>query len=189
MTYIILFNIFLGYFMKIDLLRDYGKKETVEIDSAIGELDIKNEDFKFDHDIHVLCILHRDIDLIRIDGKVKASAVMECSRCLDSFRRDIVGDFSFVVRHLKNGETVPETSRVFDNEGDDGLLYISNDKDSIDISKFVREALLLSIPQKPVCKEDCKGLCPVCGTNLNEGKCGCARTGNDPRWSALSGLF
>ncbi len=58
----------------------------------------------------------------------------------------------------------------------------------IDLTPAMREQILLSIPPSPVCREDCKGLCPSCGKDLNDGACGCDRTVVDPRWEALKGL-
>ncbi len=58
----------------------------------------------------------------------------------------------------------------------------------IDLDPYVREQLLLAIPQYPVCQEACKGLCPSCGANLNERECGCDRRTPDPRWAALEKL-
>jgi uncharacterized protein len=55
----------------------------------------------------------------------------------------------------------------------------------IDLEPVVREQLILALPQVPVCQEGCKGLCPVCGTNLNEAECGCDRKVPDPRWAGL----
>jgi uncharacterized protein len=55
----------------------------------------------------------------------------------------------------------------------------------IDLDPVVREQLLLALPGYPVCREDCKGLCTVCGVNLNERDCGCDRHVPDPRWAAL----
>ena len=58
----------------------------------------------------------------------------------------------------------------------------------IDLKPALREQILLSIPPSPVCSDDCKGLCPRCGKDLNEGECGCDRTVMDPRWAALKGI-
>lgn len=58
----------------------------------------------------------------------------------------------------------------------------------IDLKPAVREQILLQIPAPPLCAEDCKGLCPMCGKDLNEGECGCDRAVMDPRWTALKGI-
>ena len=59
---------------------------------------------------------------------------------------------------------------------------------TIDFWPAVREQILLALPPAPLCREDCKGLCPTCGKDLNEGECGCDRTAHDPRWDALKAL-
>ncbi|MBN1225748.1 MAG: DUF177 domain-containing protein, partial [Deltaproteobacteria bacterium] len=58
----------------------------------------------------------------------------------------------------------------------------------IDLTEVVREQILLAVPMIPICKEDCKGLCPYCGQNLNQCKCVCAGKTIDPRWSKLQNL-
>ena len=175
--------------MRIDLFKDYNRSSAIEIVAKIRDLDIDIDEFSFDDDIHVICSMQKDMGLARIEGEVDASPVLECSRCLKSFRQDIVGNFSIIARQLKKGETIPVYSDDDRNEDEDDLIYVAHDEDSIDITKFVHDALLLSIPLKPVCSEDCKGLCPVCGNNLNESECGCNRESNDPRWQALSGIL
>ena len=56
----------------------------------------------------------------------------------------------------------------------------------VDLDPILREQVLLSLPEYPVCQEGCKGLCSVCGKNLNEGECGCDRKVPDPRWAGLA---
>jgi uncharacterized protein len=58
----------------------------------------------------------------------------------------------------------------------------------LDLTPAVREQILLSLPAAPLCAEDCKGLCPKCGKDLNDGECGCDRAVLDPRWTALKGI-
>ena len=65
------------------------------------------------------------------------------------------------------------------------ITYLPHDADKIDISKDVRDYLILSVPMKRLCKEDCKGLCYKCGKDLNEGKCDCTELEVDDRWKPL----
>jgi uncharacterized protein len=58
----------------------------------------------------------------------------------------------------------------------------------IDLDPIVREQILLELPEYPVCDEQCKGLCPVCGANLNDRECGCDRHVPDPRWAGLKNV-
>jgi uncharacterized protein len=88
---------------------------------------------------------------------------MECARCLSPVQRVLEGSLENQYRPL------PKTSR---NLLDDiGIGYYSGEY--IDLSDGFRESLLLELPAKVLCSEDCAGLCPHCGHNLNEGKCNC----------------
>lgn len=60
--------------------------------------------------------------------------------------------------------------------------------EQLDLSPLARDAVLLELPQAPLCAEACKGLCPTCGANLNEGDCRCETQSTDPRWAALDAL-
>jgi uncharacterized protein len=60
--------------------------------------------------------------------------------------------------------------------------------DRVDLEPLVRDAVLLELPQAPLCSEECKGLCPTCGINRNEDTCTCEPTNRDPRWAALDEL-
>jgi uncharacterized protein len=61
--------------------------------------------------------------------------------------------------------------------------------DRIDLNELLREQFYLALPMKPLCRDDCKGLCPQCGTNLNTGACSCATQWEDPRLAPLKGLL
>lgn len=69
----------------------------------------------------------------------------------------------------------------------EGYYLVPARAQEIDLREALREELLLAVPQFVECRPDCKGLCPTCGTNLNEGPCGCAKA-QDPRWDALRAL-
>jgi uncharacterized protein len=86
-----------------------------------------------------------------------------------------------------SGATAPDRGAGY---GAGSLEVVAADEETysgkvIDLDPVVREQLLLSIPAYPVCRESCKGLCPVCGANLNDGDCGCDRRTPDPRWAGL----
>jgi len=117
--------------------------------------------------------------LITARGQVRAKVRLFCSRCLEPFTEDTEGSFETVVR--RTGENLrPE-------DEDDIPVYLGDDWAGFDAA--VRESLILSIPMKPLCGESCRGLCPVCGGNLNETECTCSREGSDPRWEGLRTLL
>ena len=161
--------------MKIELFGDYKRSKFIEFDSNISELGITGDMFPSDSFIHVICNVRMDEDLARVDGQVVLSAVLECSRCLELFGHDIIGDFSLVVRRLKKGEVIPHDYDDDEEEDRDSLIFLSHGEDSIDITEYVHDSLLLSNLLKPLCDDHCKGLCPFCGINLNESECDCIK--------------
>jgi uncharacterized protein len=72
---------------------------------------------------------------------------------------------------------------------EEGYFFADPSSAFFEIDDLVREAVILSVPAKPLCSENCKGLCPVCGTDLNRSTCSCAKKDIDPRWDQLKGLL
>ncbi|MFC1650770.1 DUF177 domain-containing protein [Candidatus Latescibacterota bacterium] len=177
--------------MKINFSGTQNKTSVSEFDTDVLELDVQAEDITFVDGIHVVCKTHKYIDLSRLEIEVTAHAEQDCSLCAEPFRQEIKGDFSLIIRHLKKGELIPSFAED-DSEDieayDDNLIFLPFGEDSIDISENVHDALLLAVPLKPVCKDDCKGLCTQCGANLNISDCSCAKNNTDSRWQALSKL-
>ncbi len=108
------------------------------------------------------------------DFKVK----YECDRCGASFKSSLKSDYKMV--YLMN-EAPLETDSI-------NISYLSRIEDKIDTISDVREFALLSVPMKKLCKENCKGLCPKCGSDLNKEQCKCITEEIDPRWKPLMEL-
>jgi uncharacterized protein len=68
------------------------------------------------------------------------------------------------------------------------LILSAYEGDAVDLDEVVREQLLLALPSRHLCREDCQGLCQKCGANLNDGHCSCEQGEVDPRWAALANL-
>jgi uncharacterized protein len=113
---------------------------------------------------------------LHLSGAVAATLSTACHRCLDPVRQDVVGDFELMVRR---GEHAAET-------GDD-VITLPLHQHEVDLDPYVHEAVVLSMPMLVVCREDCRGLCPSCGVNLNRETCACGPSA-DPRWDALRKL-
>jgi len=119
----------------------------------------------------------------RLAGTVQGELELNCSRCLEPFRMPVTAAFDL--------RYVPRTENTGDEErevGEDDLTTAFYDEDQIDLSELIAEQLQLALPMKPLCSEDCKGLCPHCGTNLNTGTCHCNQEWVDPRFAALKQL-
>ena len=114
---------------------------------------------------------------------VCAEITMECARCLESFRREIVCATDFIATSLSVAE---ERKGVIDDED---YVYFKGDDLRIDIVEPVRQALALELPLKPLCTENCRGLCQKCGANLNQTTCECKPEETDPRWEGLKKLL
>ncbi|HEY1815975.1 MAG TPA: DUF177 domain-containing protein [Kofleriaceae bacterium] len=120
-------------------------------------------------------------------GTFKGHVVVACSRCVGEVRLDI--DEQLRVTFLPVAEMPKD-----DDESEDGAEVVEDDLDvfafdgeTIDLEPLFREQFILAVPYAPVCREDCKGLCPQCGIDLNSGTCSCEQP-IDPRLAALKGL-
>lgn len=105
-----------------------------------------------------------------------AKASFACDRCAEEFTMPIEGTFTAVYSWNESD---------IGTEQDDNFFLMTEGQKTIDLTDPVREYLLLAVPIKTLCREDCRGLCPECGTNLNERPCSCARPATDSRWDAL----
>lgn len=175
--------------MEIALFENLPDSDRITVETDAAEIDLHGDDCVFEGPVRVVLHLNRNEDIVYATLTARATLILECARCLRSFRHDIEGKVSFVVQRLKLGETSPEQSEEGEEENEDNLFFLQYNERSIDITNFVRDAVILSIPLKPVCDAQCKGLCPVCGENKNERDCGCVEKQTDPRWQSLSKLM
>lgn len=120
---------------------------------------------------------------IEIEGRVEATAWMECSRCLDSFEAPVTTDFSLVV--VSDATEFGAGEQRTDSE-DMRLFYASSGR--VDLRELTREQVYLNLPLKPLCDADCAGLCPTCGANRNRIECRCRSAETDPRLQPLLDL-
>jgi uncharacterized protein len=120
---------------------------------------------------------------IRLVGDFAGKFESACSRCLDPVTTELKQDFDLLYRPLRAGKQGEEVS-ISEAETEIGFYQ----GEGLDTADAVREQVLLAMPAKPLCRQDCKGLCPSCGQNLNTSKCSCAEQRQDGRWSALEGI-
>jgi uncharacterized protein len=123
---------------------------------------------------------HQVVRDIRVKGKLETSLEVACARCLDLVVHQVSRSFDLLYRPLGADSGHAELS-VTDAEAEIGYY----EGEGLLLEDTLREQVLLALPLKTVCREDCKGLCPHCGKNLNEIQCSCVDKVEDPRWSAL----
>ena len=128
--------------------------------------------------------VHKDKDRYRLIGTVKTALEHECSRCLEPFRHPV--DSAFDIRYLpQTGNTGEEEKEVEEDDLSDAFYR----DDQIDLMHLMEEQFYLAMPMKPLCRQDCKGLCSNCGTNLNVATCDCQVRWEDPRLAGLKALM
>ena len=118
-----------------------------------------------------------------LDGRLTGDLILQCDRCLEPYEYHLTTDFrlALIVRQGEDGQTEVE---LFREDLEEGLV----DELTIDLADIAREQVFLALPMKSLCREDCAGLCPVCGTNLNEGACRCEPVTGHPGFSKLKEL-
>ena len=127
--------------------------------------------------------IHKDKDTFRLVGTVGTELELGCSRCLEPYRLVVAAPFD--LRYLPATAASTEVEREV---GDEDLETGYYREDQIDLNELLREQFYLVLPMKPLCRDECRGICPQCGTNLNTGTCSCAPVWEDPRLAALKGL-
>lgn len=126
---------------------------------------------------------HQLINDIRIAGDLTARIQVACARCLEPIVQNVTRKFDLLYRPL-GVDAGREEMSVTAAEAEVGYYQ----GEGLPLEDVLREQLLLALPLKAICREDCKGLCPHCGRNLNQEQCNCAEPLEDPRWSALKDI-
>ncbi|OUS77010.1 hypothetical protein B1748_10585 [Paenibacillus sp. MY03] len=161
-----------------------GLKTTVK-----EELDL-NDLFKGRSDVIHAGPLHVSIEVtghdgyITAEGELSADLELACSRCLEPTKERTVIPF---YEQFKPTEKDSSDNEESDEDENDEFVEVAGDK--LDLKPYLEESLLLFMPFAPLCDKDCKGLCQVCGQNLNEHTCSCKNEKIDPRFAALKDLF
>ena len=133
--------------------------------------------------IGLRCDIRKNRLHFRLVGRLQTTLELVCSRCLDGF--PLVVNEALEVLFLPQGENAGEGERAVEDEDLSTAFY----RDQVlDLGQLMQEQFYLVVPMKPLCGEGCKGLCPVCGVNLNTGTCPGHPGGLDPRLAVLAKL-
>ncbi len=167
--------------MKVDLRSITPEGCEFSFSEISDELELSAEGYNFPNPVEVSLSGSKSGDEIIIQGQVRTTVEMECARCLEVFDMDLGPKIQFVIQLLDTNEPPPTE--------DDDFVILPKTTAEYDISQRIRELILLELPLKPLCSESCRGLCPLCGTNLNESQCDCTPDKTDERWDTLKQLF
>ena len=146
-------------------------EKTLAYELSPAELEITPEELVIDGTVNLEGTMSNAGDVLLLQAVMTAKVQRTCGRCLKDFT---------VVAWVEVVENFYPA--IADHIEYDAFVY---DSDVFDITEPLREGLLLAEPMQALCKPDCRGLCPVCGADLNDGDCGCDRSTVDPRLAAL----
>ena len=150
-----------------------GSSLPVELVETIDDVKDYPDVVEFVEPVRIEGTLKNEDDVFVLDAVAKTTALMECSSCLAPVRKELC--FEIKERFAHTGRDDEETETFTG--------------DQIDLADYVKRGIIGELPMRVECREDCKGLCPICGKDLNDGDCGCDRTIRDPRFESLRALF
>lgn len=168
----------------LDLTRVRGSQR-VDRDIPPDAFEATGEDFRVAAPVVLRAEVRKDEEKVRLAGSVSTELEVPCSRCLEPYRIAVDSPFDLLFLPASSQEAAGEDDRQLDEEAASASFY---EDQAIDLAQVVREQFYLALPMKPLCREDCQGLCPVCGTNRNVGTCSCENEWVDPRMDALRRL-
>ncbi len=125
---------------------------------------------RFSDSVKVEAKLDKSLRQILLHAEMWAKGTFVCDRCLEDFHRQMDGTYSMVY--------IQGDRSTVDMKKEEEIQVLSADTNYIDLDEDVRQYILLSIPQKLLCREDCQGLCPICGVNRNNASCTCRCSGD-----------
>lgn len=140
-------------------------------------------DFRVVEPIALTFDIFKDKQQFRLVGHIRTRLELPCSRCLEPFALPV--DQTFDLRYQPHAQNTGEGEREIE---EDDLTTAFYENDEVDLGQLMREQFYLALPMKPLCGADCRGLCPVCGANLNTTTCDCKRDWPDPRLAALKAI-
>ncbi len=165
--------------MKIDV-SDLKKKKSAH---KTIDLDVELDGFTYDYEyIRIVepIQFRGQLDMLgeffELQGKITGTIELTCSRCLVKYPHEL---------NIEVDEKFSNDQEAVDK--DDDIVFM--DSDTLDITEIVLGNIILSLPIKRLCKENCRGLCPICGTDLNTSPCTCVAEDVDPRLAKLKDFF
>jgi uncharacterized protein len=181
--------------VNIDEIKDAGLRRSWDVPrEAVDEI-VQGDraGYRAAAPVHVDVALEKIERRVRLDAHASLEVEVPCGRCLAPVGVKLPLDFALtLVPKDEYAEDEDDDERRKDDRAPVAGSFDPTAADEetyegkvIDLDPILREEILLALPNYPVCREGCKGLCSVCGQNLNEKDCGCDRHVPDPRWADL----
>jgi uncharacterized protein len=161
------------------------REGTGRLDQTIpGSALAVEDDYRVTAPVVLDAATNKDKEKVRIAGRIRTTIELECSRCLEPYAVPV--DAAFDLLYLPAAEApADEEVEVVEEDINTGFYRDG----AIELGEMVHEQLYLALPMKPLCRDDCQGLCPVCGANRNTTTCTCEVRWEDPRLAGLKALL
>ncbi|TDO87838.1 uncharacterized protein DFR79_11353 [Halanaerobium saccharolyticum] len=153
-------------FINLSDLKEIGSRKQVSLELKFHNLEFVNREIEIKDPIKLDLEIFNTSDSFVVEGKLKANLILSCSRCLQKYSSPIELDIS---------EDVSKSEM--------------EDEEELYLDEIIVDNIILSLPMKPLCSDDCKGICPECGQDLNEGECDCEVEALDPRLAKLKDFY
>jgi uncharacterized protein len=170
--------------MRLDLNKLHAPRQVVERTYQPSALP-PDDDYRIVSPVELSMIVQKaGADTFDVTGRAVTRLELACSRCLEPF--EVPVDAAFDLRYVPASGNAGEGEREIH---DDDLTTAYYRDGSLDIGELLREQFQLALPMKPLCSDECRGLCLECGANLNRVECHHAPRWEDPRLAPLKGLM
>lgn len=165
---------------------DFEFEKSVKTFPVLAEM-VANGECEFAAPIRTALRVLRIGDMVEMDGDIETSVRLPCSRCLQPFQISLASHFALTyMRRATDGLKDTEPQEVELSTEDMGIVYFQGEK--INLKNTIQEQVIMEFPLKALCKQDCKGLCPRCGADLNEDPCDCDRRSSPGKFAVLKNL-
>lgn len=167
-------------FLNVDRLKKVkGDRRKVTFTGTLPALQLEDSEFNFVEPAQFLLTLTNvGNSAINVEGEMQVALKVSCNRCLQDFVLTLSSPFS---------ETYYEKNQpTHSGQTEEWVAYSG---DVIDITPEVMATVIMNLPMRFICSEQCRGLCPVCGVNLNQEQCNCVQQQLDPRLAKLQELL
>lgn len=167
--------------MKINLSEILSNPSVIKnytVDPELAKIKLRRSSYEVSHNEPFVLTLSKAENTLSVSGETVIRLLIPCDRCLE----DVENTFHIVIHRSVNLNT---TSDGIDDVDERSFI----DGYMLDVDKLITDEIVVALPTKVLCKEDCKGLCSICGTNLNVHTCDCSRESLDPRMAAIQDIF
>jgi uncharacterized metal-binding protein YceD (DUF177 family) len=146
-------------------------------------LALEDADYVFPATVRVALSVGRAAEMFTLVGTASTRVHGECCRCLAAAEAALEAPLRLLLqRKVATGDELAAVAE------EDEVELVPPGTRQFDLTEMVRQALVLELPVRLYCRADCRGLCPRCGQDLNQGECRCAHVAGDPRWGKLAGV-